>query len=261
MATNTTLKNKEFFQKAEEAFKKLFSAAKQEDELHFALSLSPEFRPYKINTALDARNAFDDYIKFLQENEKSSIHARISLALYSHISEASGFWEIPKNLLNIIDGNKYSLMPFFDLVKKYGGAEGSIGPNANKVMRSLMKYSQELGHQELAEVFRDAFDADLRNGYAHADYALLDDGICVGSRYKSERIISWDEFNDLLDRAVNFYRVFTSVLSENLQYYNEPKIVKGFLTDQEPESTWKIHYEESVGFSMEGGVGYVPIRA
>jgi hypothetical protein len=47
------------------------------------------------------------------------------------------------------------------------------------------------------------------------------------------------------------------VLSENLQYYSEPKIVKGFLNDKEPESTWKIHYVECGDFTIEGGVGYV----
>lgn len=250
--------NEEFLQKAEDNFRKIFSAAKKKDELHFVFSLSPEFRPYTTNTALDAKNAFDDYTEFLHENEKSSIHARIALAFYSHISEASGFWEIPKNLLSIIDGNKYNLMPFLDLVKKYGSAEGSISPNANKVMRSLMKYSKDLGYLELAEVFKEAFDADLRNAYAHADYALLDSGVCIGSRYKRERIVSWEEFNELFDKALKFYMVFMSVLSENLQYYSEPRIIKGFLTDKEPESTWKIHYEEGVGFSIEGGVGYMP---
>lgn len=251
-------KNEEFLLKAEAAFNEIFAAAKREDELNFAFSLSPEFSPYKINTALDAQNAFNDYVKFLQENEKSPIHARVALALYSHISEASGFWEIPKNLLSIIGGNKYNPIPFLDLVREYGSAEGSIAPNANKVMRSLMKYSEKLGFPELAEVFRDVFDTDLRNGYAHADYALLDNGICVGPRYKKERIVSWEEFNELLHRAINFYTLFMSVLSENLKYYSEPKIVKGFLNDREPESTWKIHYVEGSGFTIEGGVGYVP---
>lgn len=52
--------------------------------------------------------------------------------------------------------------------------------------------------------------------------------------------------------------VFMSVLSEHLEYYSEPKIVKGFLTDEEPESTWRIHYEKGGSFSIEGGVGYIP---
>ncbi len=254
-------KNEEFLLTAEKEFKKLFAAAKEKDELHFVLSLSPESRPYKINTALDARKAFDDYVTFLQENDKSPIHARIALALYSHISEASGFWEVPKNLLSIIDGNKYDLMPFSHLVKKFGSPEGSIAPNANKVMRSLMAYSKELGFHELADVFKNAFDPDIRNGFAHADYALIDRGICVGSRYDSERIISWEEFNELLHRAVNFYKTFMLVLSENLKHYSEPKIIKGYLTDKEPESTWEIHYEEGGSFTITGGVGYEPKSA
>lgn len=149
-------------------------------------------------------------------------------------------------------------MPYIDLVKKYGSPAGSIAPNANKVMRSLMKYSQHLGYNDLAEVFKDAFDADLRNGYAHADYALLNSGICVGPRYRRERIISWQEFTNLLNKAINFYITFNSILSENLKYYSEPRTVKGFLTDKEPESTWQIHYKEGVGFTIKGGIGYVP---
>jgi len=250
-------KNEEFLLKAEVAFRKLFAAAKKENELHFAFSLSPEFRPYQVNTALDAQRAFEDYMNFLQENDKSPIHVRIALALYSHISEASGFWEVPKNLLSIIDGDKYNLIPFLDLVRKYGSAEGSIAPNANKVMRSLMKYSKKLGFHELAEVFKEAFDAELRNGFAHADYAILDDGICVGPRYKKERIVTWVEFNELLHKAIHFYRLFMSVLSDNFQYYSEPKTVKGFLNDGEPESTWVIHYVGG-NFTIVGGVGYTP---
>ena len=46
-------KNEEFLNKAERAFRALFSKAKEKDEVHFAFSLSPEFRPYTINTALE----------------------------------------------------------------------------------------------------------------------------------------------------------------------------------------------------------------
>jgi len=250
--------NEIFFKKAEKAFREIFDKAKNIDELHFAFSLSPEFRPYRINTALDAQKAFNDYYEFLSENVKSPIHARVALAFYSHIAEASGFWEVLKNMLGIIEGYKYNMIPFVDLVKNYGDKEDSIAPNANKVMRSLMKYSQKLGYTELSEVFRDAFDSDVRNGFAHADYALLDEGICFGSRYDRERIVNWVEFTHLLNRAVNFYKVFSEVHLEHLAYYETPRIVKGLLNDKEPESTWKIHYKRGESFTIEGGVGYEP---
>jgi hypothetical protein len=250
--------NDEFLNKAEKAFRQIFNRAKEIDELHFVLSLSPEFRPYCVNTALDAQDAFKDYYNFIQNNRESPIHARVSLAFYSHISEASGFWEVVKNMLNIIDGNKYNMMPFLNLVKKYGEKEGSIAPNANKVMRAMMKYSKKLGFHELAEVFKDAFDADIRNGFAHADYALLEKGICISPRYKAERIVSWNEFQVLLHKAVNFHEVLKSVLSEHLSSYNPPKIVKGFLIDEEPESTYIVSYEPGGRFVIEGGIGYEP---
>jgi len=247
-------KNEEFLQKAEVAFREIFAKAKEIDELHFAFSLAPEFRPYTVNTALDAQNAFRDYCDFLQNNKKSPIHTRIALALYSHIAEASGFWEVLKNMLCVIDGKKYNMIPFYDLVRNYGDKENSISPNANKVMRSLMKYSKKMSFHDLADVFKDAFDSELRNGYAHADYALLKKGICVGSRYKKERIIEWPELNTLLDKAINFYMVFRSVLSENLNKYSSPKIVKGHLNENEPEGTWRIHYKPDGILCIEGGV-------
>ena len=243
-----------FLQKAESEFKSLFTRAKSKNELHFAFSLAPEFRPYATNTAYDTKSAIEDYIEFLNKNEKSPIQPRIALALYSHLSEASGFWEIPKNLLSVSAGNSYSFMPFFELVQKYGSAEGSIAPNSNKIMRSLMKYSDSLGFPELAVVFKEAFDSDLRNGYAHADYALLSSGVCVGQRYKKERIISWLEFNRLINKAVNFYEVFMKVFLENLSYYNEPKTIKGFLEKGKPEGTWTIHNSKK-GFSISGSIG------
>lgn len=247
--------NETFFKKTELEFRSLFALAKQKNELHFAFSLTPEFRPYSINSVYDFPEVVSEYLDFIVQNKEHPLQPRVALALYSHISEASGFWEIPKNLLSIIDGNKYNLMPFKDLVKKYGNPEGSISPNSNKIMRSLMRYSAELGFNGLGNIFKEAFNAELRNGYAHADYVLFDKGICVGSRYGKEKIISWDEFTFLINRAINFYEIFMDILRENLNYYSEPKIIKGHLEDNKPEGTWKIHYDIKAGFSITGGIG------
>lgn len=247
--------NAVFFESARKQFSRLFDDAKKKNELHFVFSLAPEFRPYAINTAIDAQRAIDDYVIFLNENGKGRIQARVALALYSHIAEASGLWEVPKNLLNIIAGESYNLMPFRELVKKYGSREGQILPTVNKVMRSLINFSDELGYSDLAKVFKDAFDYELRNGYAHADYAILEEGICIGSRYNNEKIVSWVEFNKHLNRALNFYKIFSSILAENSSYYSQPTVIKGFLNDREPESTWVVHCKKDGVFEIksEGG--------
>ena len=56
-----------------------------------------------------------------------------------------------------------------NLVERHKLTGALIAPNANKVLRDLAGHSQELGFVELADVFRDGFDGDIRNGYAHAD--------------------------------------------------------------------------------------------
>ena len=55
------------------------------------------------------------------------------------------------------------MIPFRPLVTRHRQTGKGITPNANKVMLDLISQSTELGLNELAEVFRDAFDADLRN--------------------------------------------------------------------------------------------------
>src|SRR5262245_49148370 len=82
-----------FFEKVERAFRDLFERAKARNELHFALSLNPEFRGVQgpgWSTADDVHRAFDEYLSFLKEGEFTSLKARVALAFYCHLAEASG---------------------------------------------------------------------------------------------------------------------------------------------------------------------------
>ena len=44
-------------------------------------------------------------------------------------------------------------------------------------MKDLIGHASDLGLSELAEVLRDAFDPDVRNAVAHADYIIWSDGL------------------------------------------------------------------------------------
>ncbi len=102
---------------------------------------------------------------------------RVALSFYCHLAEASGFYEVPKNMLRIAGGESHVLWPFINLVQSHKQTGDRIAPNANKVLKDLTGHAKELGFDELAEVFRDAFDPDVRNGYAHADYIVWNDGL------------------------------------------------------------------------------------
>ena len=242
--------NKLFFEKAEKAFAELFKLAKAKNELHFALSLTPEFRGVQgpgWNTADETHRAFEDYLNFINKNPDSPFKARVGLAFYCHMAEASGFYEIPKNLMRVAEGNRYNLWPFRSLNKKHKTTGEIIAPNANRVLQDLAGHAKELGLTDLAEIFRDAFDSDLRNGYAHADYVIWNDGVRLPKRNGgTPQIVSWPEFSACFDRGINFFNLLREIVNEQKNYYNPAKEIVGQLAE-EPKRTWVIEADPAKG--------------
>jgi hypothetical protein len=252
--------NEAFFGKAERAFRNLFERARARNELHFALSLNPEFRGEQEagwSTAADANVAFNEYLAFIEKGEPTSLKARVALAFYCHLAEASGYYEIPKNMLRVVGGESYNLWPFRDLVEKHKQTGAIIAPNANKVLRDLAGHASALGLSELAEVFRDAFDADIRNGYAHADYIIWKDGIRLRKRNGGvPRKVSWPEFHARFSRGINVFHLVRVLVEEYVASYHPAKTVRARMAENEPELVWKIRFDpERKTFAISGGLG------
>jgi len=248
--------NSAFYEKAKLAFHKLFDSAKAKNELHFALSLAAEFRGTQDagwNTAMEAQVAFQQYLQFIQANPDDAFKARVALAFYSHLAEASGFYEVPKNMLRVAGGERYNVWPFQKLVERHKLTGALIAPNANKVLRDLAGHSQELGFVELAEVFRDAFDGDIRNGYAHADYVIWEDGIRLPKRNGGQsRKVAWPEFSGFLERGITFFSLLNETVAAYRSGYSLAKQIRGQMRD-EPEGIWTIHAElEHKRFTISG---------
>jgi hypothetical protein len=92
---------------------------------------------------------------------------------------------------------------------------GVMAPNANRIMKDLIGHASELGLSELAEVFRDAFDPDVRNAIAHADYINWNDGLRLRRRNGGQpRVISWDEFDALVRRGLNLFSVIRQIAAD-----------------------------------------------
>lgn len=238
--------NEAFFDKVEIAFAELFELAKSKNELHFALSLNPEFRGMQDagwSTAEETIYAFDEYREIIENLKYKNHKVRVALGFYCNLSEASGYYEIPKNMLRVSDGNHYILWPFKELVKKHKDTGKIIAPNANKVIKDLVGHAQTIGLHNLSEVFRDAFDSDLRNAYAHADYIIWNDGIRLRKRNGGyPRIVKWAEFDFLFNRAINFFHILRSIVNEYILSYNPAKTIVGKLAN-EPEGKWLIQYD------------------
>jgi hypothetical protein len=248
--------NDEFFEKVERALRALFDLALQKNELHFAMALMPEMRGMQDagwNTAAEAHRAFDEYLEFVNKTGKESIRFRVALAFYSHAAEASGFYEVPKNMLRIAGGEGHVLWPFMHLVDAHRITGERIAPNANKVIKDLAGHALTLGLRELAEVFRDAFDSDIRNGYAHADYIIWDDGLRLRKRNGGHpRCIPWEEFGAIFDRGINFFHLLRQVVKDYVQSYSQPRTIKAQLQN-EPEADWTIYLEPNGAFGITSG--------
>lgn len=225
------IENQGFFAKTEASLRELFERARSSNELQFAFSLMAEFRGARgpgWNTAVEAHRAFDEYLAFLNEGELTPLKARVALAFYCHVAEASGFYEVPKNMLRVAEGGFYNLWPFQELAEVHRRTGNVIAPNANKVIRDLAGHAESIGLHSLAEVFRDAFDGDIRNGYAHADYIVWEDGIRLPKRNGGNpRTVSWPEFHHRFERGIRFFDILRTLCQEYVQGYNPARTIVG----------------------------------
>jgi len=252
-----------FLAKARRALEALFESAKRRDEFNFALSLAPEFKAYTLTSASDAQLAFKQYVEFLQAGQYKGqgIHFRVALALYCHTAEAAGLWGVPMCMLLVCAGDHYNVEPFAELVKRHRVTGQTVAPNANKVMGYLAEDAHDQGMTELAEVFRDAFDADLRNGFAHADYALSHEGIHVRGRHDRERVVGWPEFQTIFDNGVGLFHLLGEVIGKCQRSYSTPKMVVGTSHPDQPPGPWIIYTDpESRCMTVTGGPSWTEDR-
>jgi hypothetical protein len=242
------------------AWQELFSAAKEKEEMQFAMALNPEFRGEQDagwSTAEEASLALEQYLELLSKLEATPIKIRLALSLYSHLSEASGFYEVPKNMMRIASDEEYNLWPFRHLVARHAASGAIIAPNANKVMKDLLGHAEELGLQRLKALILETFDPDLRNGYAHADYIIWEDGIRLRKRNGGHpSVVSFEEFTIKLNKAIAFFQTLKNNMMESVRSYATPKRFMGRMNNSDPRMPVIISYDEATGrFDIRTGLG------
>ena len=255
-----------YFDKALRAFRALFDKARVAHELHFVMALMPEFRGAQDagwNTAAEAVRAYDEFVELIKSLDRARlVRARVILSFYLHISEGSGFWEIPKKLLLTVGGNGNNIVPFQNLVEKHRLTGEAVAPNANRIMKDLIGHASDLGFNDLAEVLRDAFDPDIRNAVAHADYILWQDGMRLRRRNGgAPRIVSWSEFNLIVTRGLNIFSLIRELSREYARSYDPPKIIRARMREDEPETDYTLYYDPrtgAFGLSTGGRPGLIP---
>jgi len=195
--------------RAEAAIDALFADARTKSEIDFVLALNPEFRGIQDagwSPAEEVLRAIEDFSGFLNDGGVAiRLRVRAALGFYCNLCEASGLYEVPKNLMRILDGQKHHCWPFQDLVEQHTRTGEAILPNANKIMKNLVGHAKALGRDELATVLSEAFDAELRHAFAHADYVIWADGVRIcGKHFTKKRLLPFPEFQALVNRGAGF---------------------------------------------------------
>jgi hypothetical protein len=250
MSANASGELDNFERRVRAALTALFELAREKDEIEFALSLMPELRGVQgpgWNTAEDAKRAYQMYLEFINSNSETEMGCRVALAFYAHLSEASGYYEAPKNMLWIVTGTRHQLWPFKHLVEKHKLTGAMIAPNSSKVIKDLIGHANEAGMTELGEILRDAFDSDIRNGFAHADYVITSAALNLPKRNGgTHRSIPWDEFTVLLNRASLFFGTLVELTDEYMLSYTVPKRIKGWVGGP-PDAEYEIYCRRNEG--------------
>jgi len=243
--------NQAFFDKAQQALRELYDKAQAAIELHFMMALMAEMRGMQDagwNTAEEAIKAFDQYRAILQLITGGPERIRVILAFYMHVAEGSDFYEVPKKMLLTIEGKGNSISPFSKLVKKHKKSGHAIAPNANAVMKDMMGHAFELGMRELAQVFEEAFDGDIRNAIAHADYTLAPEGMRLRRRNGgTPRVIAWNEFEAIINRGLSLFSIIRDITGDYITGYHPPKVIQARLSSKEPIGTYCLYYAPNTG--------------
>ena len=128
------------------AWEELFAAARGREELQFAMALNPEFRGMQDagwSTAEDTHKALEQYLELLNNLPSSPVKVRIALSLYSHLSEASGFYEVPKAIA-FFQTLEHQMM---DTVRTYATPKQVVGRvnNHAPALPAIISYDETTG--------------------------------------------------------------------------------------------------------------------
>ena len=140
-------------------------------------------------------------------------HWRLGLLMYSHIVEMDAPYEVILNLLRFKIGEGYNPNPFYKFLsereqktfKKRGLSTG------RKI--EIINVLSKLAQLNIAPIFEDFYDNNLRNSISHSDYILIDNGFRCRGGISGDRGFtkSFEELDEIILSAKAFIAAFFSI--------------------------------------------------
>lgn len=203
----------------------LFEKAKDVSEFEFICTLtrvegikSAGWDPWE-NTV----DVFDNIYKLANRVRNHKKQTFLSLWLYGHIIEASEPYEIVANLMNIIEGQRYHMENFPDIV---GKGNYSRPQSPSEKIRLLTERAGKINMIDSVLPFQEVFDRELRNAIFHSDYSLYGGELrLTGAKLGVKRIYTHAELDALFNKALAYFEAFKNLMSVYIRSYQQPKVI------------------------------------
>ena len=212
----------------------LFDVAKAADEFEYACSL--------LNfDGLKDSGWFPEVESWTLINEVHSYvhlptvtHAKLRLGMlqYSHIAEMDITYTLIMNMLRVISGARYSMIPFVD---KKGQR---IDKSATKIQR-ICTAAAKVGLEGVCDLF-DWYEPRIRNSFAHSNYQFHGDqyNIARGPGIVAEGVVRGGlsierEILPRINGALRFFVTFYGARDHARANYKTNVVVKGRLGPNE----------------------------
>ena len=217
----------------------LFEKAKTTSEFEFICALlrvegikSAGWDPWE-NTV----DVFDNIYRLANRVRDYKKQTYLSLWLYGHIIEASEPYDMVANLMNIIEGQRYRMRNFPDIV---GKGNYSRPQSPSEKIRLLTEKAKVINMTDSMVPFQDVFDRELRNAIFHSDYSLYGGDLrLTGAKLGVKMVYTHDELSALFNKALAYFEAFKNLVSVYISSYQQPKIIPvhpDFSNDPEEEA-------------------------
>jgi hypothetical protein len=90
------------------------------------------------------------------------------------------------------------------------------------------------------------------HAYAHADYVIWNDGIRIcGKHLSDKRIVSFSEFQALVNQGAKFIVLLRSLGAKYVTHYSTPRVIEGSLARIPGHKTLVSYCSETGEFTIE----------
>ena len=214
----------------------LFEAARSADESELACTLlrirgledAAGWDPF-----VETQLLVGDLTALISAPLQGHTQIRLSLLLYSHLTEVGAVYDMLANLANVIAGERYSIDPFIPHYPRNRNGEVQFLSTPRKVgvLRAMLA---QVDRADIADLLDWYFNPAVRNSFAHADYTLHGDRFRSRSeQFEVDGVLTTElplqALVELVNRTLAFFEAFVTEYEQQRRSYTAHKRITGRL--------------------------------